>query len=91
MCDLPIINEIFRCSDQTWVHQLPMTVEQGFDFDSSVGTFPDIVSGLVSPTESDLVIASLNINTISIDKFNYVLDRMIFHNVDILVFKIQDT
>ena len=62
------INETFLSSEQSWVQHLPIKVDQEYAFDSSVGTFPDLVSGQVSPMAPNLIIATLNINSISIDK-----------------------
>jgi len=85
----PVINDKFFSPHNSWVHNHPMEVSHGHASTPYVGTFDDVISGSVSPSIPDLVVASLNVNTISVVKLSYVLDRMKIHKIDVML--LQDT
>ena len=84
-----VINELFNDDVSSWVHSHPITITRHLEKRSHISTFADVVTGHISSTKSHLVVASMNVNTLSIPKLDYVLDRMNFHNID--VFLLQDT
>jgi hypothetical protein len=86
---MPLINEKFCCTLPSWVHNHPLEVTQGHASTPYVGVFEDLITGHVSPTSPDIVIATLNINTVSVTKLAYVLDRMSVHHIDVML--LQDT
>ena len=86
---MPVINEKLLADSTSWVDDAEFLTSNHYHLASSIGTFPSRLTGLISSHKSSLVIASLNINTLSVAKLTYVLDRMLLHDIDIVC--LQDT
>jgi len=86
---MSVTNEKFISCTSSWVHDVDYPITQEYRFASTITSFPDHISGITTTHKSDLVVASLNVNTLSVSKLGYVLDRMFLHSIDVVC--LQDT